>query len=78
MKLESVSAREAENHSVLDVLCRATAVRTLNGGALSQGSTRNEALANIREAIQVYLESLTAHDEAIPPSIDEEVVEVAV
>lgn len=46
-------------------------------GCLSQGSTRDEALQNIREAIAVYLESLKAHDEPVPPAIDEEVVEVA-
>jgi len=38
---------------------------------------RDEALQNIREAIAVYLESLKAHDEPVPPAIDEEVVEVA-
>ena len=47
-------------------------------GCVSQGGTRAEALKNIQEAIAVYLESLTAHDEPIPPSIGEEVVEVAV
>lgn len=47
-------------------------------GCVSQGDTRAEALANIHEAIQGYLESLKAHDEPIPPSIDEEVVEVAI
>lgn len=46
-------------------------------GCVTQGSTRAEALGNIREAIAVYLESLKAHDEPIPPSIDEEVVEVS-
>ncbi len=46
-------------------------------GCMSQGATRVEALANIREAIEAYLESLKDHDEPIPPSIDEEVVEVA-
>jgi predicted RNase H-like HicB family nuclease len=46
-------------------------------GCLSQGQTRDEALQNIREAIAVYLESLKAHDEPVPPAIDEEVVEVA-
>ena len=46
-------------------------------GCMSQGATRAEALANIREAIEAYLESLKDHDEPIPPSIDEEVVEVA-
>ena len=47
-------------------------------GCLSQGQTRADALKNIQEAIEVYLESLKAHDEPIPPSIDEEVVEVVV
>jgi predicted RNase H-like HicB family nuclease len=47
-------------------------------GCISQGKTRTEALSNIREAIEVYLESLQAHGEPIPPSIEEEVVEVAV
>ncbi len=46
-------------------------------GCVTQGSTRAEALGNIREAIAVYLESLKAHDEPIPPSVDEEVVEVS-
>ena len=47
-------------------------------GCISQGNTREEALRNIQEAITVYLESLKAHNEPIPPSINEEVVEVAV
>ena len=47
-------------------------------GCISQGRSRQEAVASIREAIELYLESLDAHDDAIPPSIDEEIVEVAV
>jgi predicted RNase H-like HicB family nuclease len=47
-------------------------------GCISQGDTREEALQNIQEAIAAYLESLNAHNEPIPPSIYEEVVEVAV
>ncbi len=47
-------------------------------GCLSQGETRVEALNNIREAIEVYLESLQAHGEPIPPPIEEEIVEVTV
>jgi predicted RNase H-like HicB family nuclease len=47
-------------------------------GCISQGNTRKDALRNIQEAITVYLESLKAHNEPIPPSIYEEVVEVAV
>jgi predicted RNase H-like HicB family nuclease len=47
-------------------------------GCLSQGSSRDEAVTNIREAITVYLESLRAHDEPVPPEISEEIIEVAV
>jgi predicted RNase H-like HicB family nuclease len=47
-------------------------------GCISQGKTRAEALNNIQEAIEAYLESLRAHDEPVPPSIDEEIIEVAV
>jgi predicted RNase H-like HicB family nuclease len=47
-------------------------------GCISQGKTRTEALSNIQKAIEAYLESLWAHDEPVPPAIDEEVVEVAV
>jgi len=46
-------------------------------GCVTQGSTRVEVLDNIREAITAYLESLKAHDDPIPPSVDEEVVEVS-
>lgn len=46
-------------------------------GCISQGSTRAEAIENIKEAIELYLESLEAHDEPIPPPITEEIVEVA-
>ncbi|HEX8352988.1 MAG TPA: type II toxin-antitoxin system HicB family antitoxin [Pyrinomonadaceae bacterium] len=45
-------------------------------GCISQGDTRAEALANIREAIVVYLESLEAHGDPVPPPITEELVEV--
>jgi predicted RNase H-like HicB family nuclease len=47
-------------------------------GCISQGETRADALLNIQEAIRAYVESLEAHDEPVPPSILEEVVEVAV
>ncbi|HEX5758275.1 MAG TPA: type II toxin-antitoxin system HicB family antitoxin [Thermoanaerobaculia bacterium] len=47
-------------------------------GCVAQGVTRAEALSNVREAIEAYLESLKAHGEPIPPPIEEEVVEVAV
>ena len=47
-------------------------------GCISQGATREEALANAREAIVLYLESLEAHGDPIPPPITEEIVEVEV
>ena len=45
-------------------------------GCVSQGKTREEATENIKEAIELYLESLAAHDEPVPPPITEELVEV--
>jgi len=45
-------------------------------GCVSQGKTRLEAVRNIKDAINGYLESLKKHNEAIPPPIYEEIVEV--
>ena len=36
-------------------------------GCVSQGGTRAEATANIREAIEEYIKSLKKHDEPVPP-----------
>ena len=47
-------------------------------GCISQGKTRREALANIMDAISGYLVSLKKHNEPIPPSIQEELVEIRV
>jgi predicted RNase H-like HicB family nuclease len=47
-------------------------------GCISQGTTRAEAVSNVQEAIEAYLESLKAHDDAIPPPIEEELIDVAV
>ena len=47
-------------------------------GCISQGATRTEAMANIKDAIEGYLESLRKHNEPVPPSIYEDVVEVSV
>jgi predicted RNase H-like HicB family nuclease len=47
-------------------------------GCISQGKTRTEALQNIKEAIELYLESLKEHNDPIPPSISEEVIEVKI
>ncbi len=46
-------------------------------GCISQGISRNEALSNIKDAIEGYLTSLKKHNEAIPPSIYEEILEVS-
>lgn len=35
-------------------------------GCYSQGETREEALANIREAINLHIESMIAHGEEVP------------
>lgn len=47
-------------------------------GCISQGSTRMDALENIKDAIRGYLTSLKKHDEPIPPPIEEEIVEISV
>ena len=41
-------------------------------GCVSQGGSRAEALANAREAIAAYIESLEEHGEPIPLATDEE------
>jgi len=46
-------------------------------GCISEGTKRKEAVANIKDAIEGYLASLKKHDEPIPPSIEEETVEVS-
>ncbi len=47
-------------------------------GCISEGDSRDEALSNIREAIELYLESLEADGEPVPSEegIEEAVVEV--
>ena len=45
-------------------------------GCLSEGRTRIEAIKNITDAIEGYLTSLKKHNEPIPPSIEEEVIEI--
>jgi predicted RNase H-like HicB family nuclease len=46
-------------------------------GCVSQGETREEALSMIREAIEVYIESLVAHGDPIPGPVEIERVTVA-
>jgi antitoxin HicB len=45
-------------------------------GCISQGKTRDEAVANIKDAIRGYRASLEKHNEPVPPPITEELVEV--
>ena len=40
-------------------------------GCISQGQTRTGATTNIKEAIALYLESLAAHNDPVPPPIME-------
>jgi predicted RNase H-like HicB family nuclease len=47
-------------------------------GCISQGATRAEALANIKEAMEGYIESLEEHGEPVPLPISEELVEIAI
>lgn len=47
-------------------------------GCVSQGQTRAEAATSIRDAVEGYVASLKKHGEPIPPSIDEDVVDVAI
>jgi predicted RNase H-like HicB family nuclease len=47
-------------------------------GCISQGKTRDEALVNIRDAIQGYVHSLGKHNDPIPGPVAEEIVEVSV
>ena len=45
-------------------------------GCISQGKTREAAIANIRDAIQGYIASLEKHNEPVPLPITEEIIEV--
>jgi predicted RNase H-like HicB family nuclease len=47
-------------------------------GCHSQGETREEAIANIKEAIRGYIASMRKHGEPIPSITEVEEVEVAI
>ena len=49
-------------------------------GCISEGDTKKEALSNIREAIELYIESLKEDGEPIPTedTVEEALVEVKV
>ena len=43
-------------------------------GCITQGATRAEAIKNIEEAIEIYIESVIAHGPPIPPPMRKETV----
>lgn len=45
-------------------------------GCWSQGKTRDEAVRNIHEAMQGYLESLEKNGDPIPAPITEEIIDI--
>ena len=47
-------------------------------GCYSQGDTREEAITNIREAIEAYVESLKKDNLPIPPAVTPEIASVRV
>jgi predicted RNase H-like HicB family nuclease len=47
-------------------------------GCISQGNTRQEALLNLKDAIEGYLYSLQKHNEPIPLPISEELLEIVI
>ena len=46
-------------------------------GCVSQGKTEAEALSNIREAIELYIETLREDGDPVPPPRTTRLVEVA-
>jgi antitoxin HicB len=56
-----------------------TAIVPLLPGCISEGDSKEEALANIKEAIELYVDSLKADGEPIPTEeeTEEAIVEVA-
>lgn len=47
-------------------------------GCHSQGRTYDEAVVNIKDAIELYIEDLTASGDPLPPPQKEEVVDVEI
>lgn len=45
-------------------------------GCVADGRTRGEAIASVKDAIALYVESLEEHGDPVPPPITEELVEV--
>jgi predicted RNase H-like HicB family nuclease len=47
-------------------------------GCVSQGPTRQDALENIREAVEVYIEALVEDGLPVPTELGREMVEIEV
>jgi len=47
-------------------------------GCVTQGGTRDEALANVREAIEVYIEDCLDAGDPVPTEVGKEFIEVKV
>ena len=47
-------------------------------GCVSQGATREEAIANIREAIELYVEDCIAAGDPVPTEAGKEIVELPI
>ncbi|MFH1560500.1 MAG: type II toxin-antitoxin system HicB family antitoxin [Chloroflexota bacterium] len=47
-------------------------------GCVSQGQTKKEAIANIKEAMEAYIEALLEDGLAVPTEVGKETVEVEV
>jgi predicted RNase H-like HicB family nuclease len=45
-------------------------------GCHCQGNSREDAIRNITEAIELYITSLKAHDDPVPGPIEEVIVDV--
>lgn len=69
MKEYEVFIEEAEEGGYV-VICPALP------GCVSEGETRDEAVANIRDAIQAYLESLRKHNTPLP-KVEMQRIEIA-
>ena len=47
-------------------------------GCVSQGATKEEALANIKEAMEVYVEALMEDGLPVPTEVGKEIVELEI
>ncbi len=45
-------------------------------GCFSQGETIEEAITNIREAIELYIESMIEHGETVPDDVEVQVIRI--